>query len=693
MGCGCSHKVIKAYETCNKDMKGYEELEELAKLPERAKNEDSDLFSSLEISVKCKDLRLSGIDAIVYFLIEEENGFKVQSQTEIQANSSDPMFITTFNISYSFEKHLRFKLDLYDNKLINEDPPNRAALVGTAVFNVHEVVCSPSHSVCKPLLNPLCRNKDIGCIWAHSEQNSLSLSEVEMVWELQGTEVGNKYLMRLYRHSDGEAIPVYQTESIKMASSPNIWQKISISLNKLCKSDVHKTLLAEIFQVNKQLNLIGSCYFTAHQLKSNDFQATIMKGNVVKGTIKLKLFNYIEKHSFLEYILGGCEISLIIGIDFTKSNGNPDNETSLHYLNPQRPNDYIQAIESVGEILQYYDSDKKFPVYGFGAKMPSKFEIVSHCFALNKNFFDPEISGIQNIISEYSKIVKAVQMHGPTCFSEIINMACKYASCVEISQEKQQYFVLLIITDGIINDLEQTVDEIAYASTLPISIVIVGVGNEDFSMMKVLDADSSPLFSKKYNMNITKDIIQFVPFKDFKSKPYELAKEVLYEIPTQFLDFMKRKNLKPGRKNLKSLNSLSGQSKTSTASKLFLDTVKRKFIQDLVDLGYSKRIVKDVINQGIICMDMDIVIDTIKGLEAKKLDKGVVNTSINKSKTLVVENSIKKFCYLCQINKINVIVQDCGCEVVCSKCVKNIGHTCPVCGSVIVKWKLKMSNY
>ena len=34
----------------------------------------------------------------------------------------------------------------------------------------------------------------------------------------------------------------------------------------------------------------------------------------------------------------------------------------------------------------------------------------------------------------------------------------------------------MIITDGIINDMQATIDEIVRGSSLPISIIIVGVG-------------------------------------------------------------------------------------------------------------------------------------------------------------------------------------------------------------------------
>jgi len=44
-----------------------------------------------------------------------------------------------------------------------------------------------------------------------------------------------------------------------------------------------------------------------------------------------------------------------VGIDFTASNGDPSQATSLHYINPYAPNEYMQALTAVGEIIQDYD--------------------------------------------------------------------------------------------------------------------------------------------------------------------------------------------------------------------------------------------------------------------------------------------------------------------------------------------------
>ncbi|KAK7881096.1 hypothetical protein WMY93_032306 [Mugilogobius chulae] len=83
---------------------------------------------------------------------------------------------------------------------------------------------------------------------------------------------------------------------------------------------------------------------------------------------------------------------------------------------------------------------------------------------------------------------------------------------------QSQYFVLLILTDGEITDLDQTRDAIVRASTLPLSIIIVGVGPADFSAMKLLDGDDGVLKSTS-GEKVSRDIVQFVAFKDFQNAP------------------------------------------------------------------------------------------------------------------------------------------------------------------------------
>lgn len=90
---------------------------------------------------------------------------------------------------------------------------------------------------------------------------------------------------------------------------------------------------------------------------------------------------------------------------------------------------------------------------------------------------------------------------------------------------------MLIITDGIINDMQKTIDQIVRCSALPVSIIIVGVGSDDFESMDILDADEVPLYSTRFKKYMEADIVQFVPYREFRNNPLQLAKETLEEVP------------------------------------------------------------------------------------------------------------------------------------------------------------------
>ena len=113
------------------------------------------------------------------------------------------------------------------------------------------------------------------------------------------------------------------------------------------------------------------------------------------------------------------------------------------------------------------------------------------------------------------------------------------------SQDNQKYTILLIITDGVISDMQKTTDAIVYGSGLPLSIIVVGVGDADLSKMDVLDADDTPLYSQRYHKHMSADIVQFVPFMEFRHNPMALAKETLEEVPGQMLDYFKKKKIEP----------------------------------------------------------------------------------------------------------------------------------------------------
>lgn len=152
------------------------------------------------------------------------------------------------------------------------------------------------------------------------------------------------------------------------------------------------------------------------------------------------------------------------------------------------------------------------------------------------------------VLAAYKGCISRIQLYGPTNFAPTINHV---AGIARQFTDGSQYFILLIITDGIITDMPQTKTAIVNASNLPLSIIIIGVGNADFDAMDELDGDTVRLTAPNGKM-AARDIVQFVPFRNFlrqglnsQMSRLHLAKEVLAEIPDQFIGYMKVNNIKP----------------------------------------------------------------------------------------------------------------------------------------------------
>ncbi len=115
-------------------------------------------------------------------------------------------------------------------------------------------------------------------------------------------------------------------------------------------------------------------------------------------------------------------------------------------------------------------------------------------------------------------------MAGPTNFAPAIDAACN------IVASSRMYHILVIIADGQVTTPQATMDAILRAAALPLSIVVVGVGDGPWDMMEEFD-DNLP--------ERTFDNFQFVNFSDVVAKnpanpDVAFAVAALQEIPEQF---------------------------------------------------------------------------------------------------------------------------------------------------------------
>ena len=228
-------------------------------------------------------------------------------------------------------------------------------------------------------------------------------------------------------------------------------------------------------------------------------------------------------------------MNLAIAIDYTASNGDPEEQDCLHFVGPN--NQYEAAINMVGTILEPYDYDKLFPVFGFGGiDQFNGSTRINHCFPLNDLTNHPSVQGISGVIDVYRRTLAGIKFSGPTYFGPILDSFFEH--CARQHQQGQKnYNLLLILTDGTIHDMAKTKKRIVDLAQLPASVIIVGLGDADFDDMVELDGDQQRVTDEEGRV-ACRDIVQFVEF-DQAVKMGNLGELVLEEIPNQFVGWMK----------------------------------------------------------------------------------------------------------------------------------------------------------
>lgn len=344
-----------------------------------------------------------------------------------------------------------------------------------------------------------------------------------------------------------------------MDNSNPVWNAFEINMSKLCYGKLNNKVIVECWDWEKSGNnkFIGKATFCVNDLVELKKEFALIDGKGKSaGNLVLKSFQILERPTFMDFIRGGESLSFILAVDFTASNGDPKNKDSLHYIMPNGGlNQYQQAIMGISEIILNYDSDRMIPAFGFGGK--PHFQTLNsskalHCFPLTGNTQNAEVPDIQGVMQAYFTALQFVELSGPTYFEGVLAGAMQVASA---NVQRNCYSVLLIITDGEIHDMDKTIDLLVKAAYLPLSVIIVGVGNEEFTDMRKLDSDNGSLRNSQ-GQTAARDLVQFVPIREYTDKAH-LAKEVLAELPKQLCDYKRLMNMAPNPPLQVNFNNLS----------------------------------------------------------------------------------------------------------------------------------------
>ncbi|KAJ7370747.1 Copine-4 [Desmophyllum pertusum] len=458
----------------------------------------ADCVTKVELHISCRGLldkdTTSKSDPLCSIYIQDTHGKWVEhARTEKIQNNLNPDFAKGITIDYYFEMVQKLKFSVYDvdnetSSLGDDD------FLGDMECNLGQIVSKKSFAKTLQI-----KGRQVGTITVYAE-------------ELKG---GNEIVQLTFRATNldkkdflGKSDPFLQLSKVKSDGGTLLVHRTEIGCYDWDQDDNN--------------DLIGCVDVTLRDLI----------GTKESG---IDCFDYDDdgSHDFigsnsttLRQLLETKQTGVRFGIDFTASNGDPNHPQSLHFLNPYEPNEYVKALVAVGEVCQDYDSDKFFPALGFGARIPPNNQ-VSHEFPLNFNATNPYCQGIPEIVAAYQNCIRQVQLYGPTNVSPIINHVIRFAE--QAAKE---------------NAASDTKLAIIKASRLPMSVIIVGVGQADFKDMNELDADEGRLRCGHHYAD--RDIVQFVPFREFKTQsPALLAKHVLAEVPKQVQEYFSKRGLTP----------------------------------------------------------------------------------------------------------------------------------------------------
>ena len=494
--------------------------------------EDQDMQEECKLELKITDIS-SGkckINLIQYTDNTRKIKLKDEEETEmasVSSSSNSIIFNKFFILNYYFEKEQPIDFNI------------SGSINSTISTSLHSIMGSRGQKFIKVIKEGKKPKLEIQGFSYKNKQRSTFLIKVEINGNFKIKGI-NYFLKFLGSNNNKKNSILYKSEIL----NPRILTKMNFETCKIPDLYLAPDLNLdsnniEISFINSYQNKLLGKYSAPISTILNSIY-TVNLGPEQNAKIYSELLN---NYSFLDYIRGGTQINLIIGIDFTASNGDKTKPYSLHYTGTSN-NYYELAIHSCGDIVAYYDYDQLFPCFGFGGKFCNNTK-VSHCYPLNMNFEDANIHTVEGVLQEYRNILEFTKLSGPTYFHFIIDKVISIVKEDVINGNKKKYSILMILTDGIIDDIDETIDSLVEASFLPISVIIVGIGNADFTNMNVLDSDDIKLKDKN-GRKADRDLVQFVEFKKFCYNGELLAQKILEEIPRQFCEYYQHQKIPPG---------------------------------------------------------------------------------------------------------------------------------------------------
>ena len=298
----------------------------------------------------------------------------------------------------------------------------------------------------------------------------------------------------------------------------NIIKKILVGKNyKLQESERH-TVLA---------SLVTSPNSTYERPLKNDKNTDIL----CISLSKISSNDNDEYKSIFEYLKAGLKLSCFMSLDLSYGI-NGQNLLSTY-------NNYKKIINSIMNKISNYTKNEYF-MYGFGANLKNKDLSNSlYKFIFNLNLEEDKSIKFENFNKKFDNCLNYIVPEKKVCLSLMIKKITK-----DIFQyyDEKFYNVLFVLSRELTEDKDRqkTIDAFIESGYLPLTIIIIGEGKNNFENMKGLF--NRKIKQSSQGMIKNRDNVIFISYSDdFKENSDLLSEWCLREISKQMLQFYKKK--------------------------------------------------------------------------------------------------------------------------------------------------------
>ena len=451
--------------------------------------------------------------------ISLDNEFTFIGSTE-EFDDSDLLFKKKFRMTYCFQKLQIVKIEIDYSGNIQVVNTSLGNILGSKeLFVEMPFFYKGSTDDCSVIIRAV----------VIKDENKNRVITINLITDLSNLPYSDYFVVIYNWHHPRRKEKVWKSK--ETPGKEIIFTADMITLQDLCLGSYNRKITIEYYGI--YCGFVGSVIKTLGQLKDamdNRDKIQILNEDGKEMGYFYVSFSIENRSRFIDLVENGLQIKLSFAIDFTNSNLVYTNPNSLHYIgNHEKLNPYENCLRCFGELISSYDFNHKIALHGFGAIIPSTGD-TSHCFPISLTK-DPIANGIEEAIKQYREALPKITLDGPTylfpVFKENLDMLKDDDDC-----PTSIYHILVIITDGNNNDIDEMVRQLIKSERYPISVCIIGVGDENFSRMLQMDSRTKPLEDKD-GYKSERDMCQFVRYNDFKDRPDKMTEYMLNIIPSQ----------------------------------------------------------------------------------------------------------------------------------------------------------------